>query len=198
MNALDSESDPRLYQNLEYLEILIIEWTKGFRKSADTLTPLYANTTANNTPNTTLNSAGLDNIESSSAVDYAISLPFASHEIFIKLTGMMKYIDLVPLILRILYGCLPFLKLHVECINNKLSRESDGLLPSLPENIVLYYFCHISDALDCFERMDNNDLYLLQIREELIYFALRTYTALSSTIDVNYSNTDDRNQTNQY
>lgn len=184
MNGLDSESDPRLYQNLEYLETLIMEWTKLFRKSADTTSPVYSNTPGNNTPNTSLNAAGTDHAESAASTDYSISLPFAAHEIFIKLISMMKYIDLGPLLLRILYGILPFLKLHIEFVIHKLTRESDGLAASFSENLVLYYFCHVTDALGSFERIDTSDTYLLQIREELLYFALRTFSCLSSIIPV--------------
>ena len=79
--------------------------------------------------------------------DYLISLPFAAHELFIKLTSMMKYMDLIPLILRILYGILPFLKLHLETVINKVTRESVDLDPHFTTNLTLYYVCHVSDAL---------------------------------------------------
>lgn len=183
MNGLDSESDPRLYQNLEYVETLIIEWTKLFRKSVDTTSPVYSNTPGNNTPNTSLNAAGADLGESPANADYSISLPFAAHEIFSKLIGMMKYLDLLPLLLRILYGILPFLKLHIEFVIQKL-KESDGLSASFSENLIMYYFCHISDAFGSFERIDSNDSYLMQIREESLYFAVCTFACLSPILSV--------------
>jgi hypothetical protein len=184
MNGLDSESDPRLYQNLEYVETLITEWTKLFRKSADTTVPVYSNTPGNNTPDTSLNAAGTDHVDSAANADYSISLPFAAHEIFIKIIGMMKYLDLVPLLLRILYGILPFLKLHIEFVVHKLKRESDGLSASFSENLIMYYFCHVSDAFGSFEKIDSSDSYLLQIREELLYFAVCTFTCLSPMLQV--------------
>ena len=186
MNGLDSESDPRLYQNLEYLETLVIEWAKLFRKSADIILPHYYTTPINITPNTSLNVPGTDKIESVASTDYSISLPFAAHEIFLKLIGMMKYIDLIPLLLRILYGILPFLKVHIEYVINKVSRESDGIPSTYSENLVLYYFCHISDSFGSFERVDTGDSYLLQIREEILYFALRSFSCLSTLIEVIY------------
>lgn len=184
MNGLDSESDPRLYQNLEYLETLTNEWGKLFRKSADTLVSISANTPANNTPNASVNAGITENVDETSVADYSISLPFAAHELFIKLTAMMKYVDLVPLLLRILYGILPFLKLHLESIINKMTRETD--IPPHPyiENIVLFYFCHVSDALSSFETPDSRDTYTIQIREESLYFALKTFQCLSSLQDV--------------
>ena len=161
-----------------------MEWSKLFRKSADIISPLYSATPVNNTPNTSLNAAGPENMDSKTSADYSISLPFAAHEIFIKLIGMMKYIDLIPLLLRILYGALPFLKLHIEYVINKLSRDSDEISQAYSENLVLFYFCHISDAFGSFEKVDATDSYLLQIKEELLYFALRTLSCLASVVEV--------------
>lgn len=72
--------------------------------------------------------------------DYAISLPYACHDLFLKLVPMMRMPILVPLILRILYPAIPLVALHIDTIMCERSAfAEDQHLWSYFKSLANYY-----------------------------------------------------------
>lgn len=143
LNGLDSENIDRIIASLKYLKRLINEWKCVFRKSLDSFTisaTNFGNAAANFTPNASINTG--NNVPISAAGDYPISLTFACHELFIKLTPFLRVNAFMPSVLKILYAATPFLGIHLDGIlNDKHCGMADQF-----ENLAAFYLSPLLEA----------------------------------------------------
>ncbi|KAJ3416813.1 hypothetical protein HDV05_008398 [Chytridiales sp. JEL 0842] len=117
LNGLDSSSKSRFLRSLEYVEDLIIEWEKVFRRASDAPLSLSSSTPVNITPNVSMTAANTRaEHNQNSPSDYSMSLPFACHEIFFRMTNLLQNPNIVYKAIRIIYRLLPFLTLHIDVI----------------------------------------------------------------------------------
>ncbi|KAJ3397089.1 hypothetical protein HDU92_000789 [Lobulomyces angularis] len=126
--GLDSDNNLRVEANIIYLNLLCCQWGTMLRKSLDNMT-FYSKFTSNtylNTLNASIN-IGDPPFESnnSSHGEYSISLMFASSEIFVKLLPLLRISCFVPIILKVLYGLMPYLHVHIDSILEEFS-QFDG------------------------------------------------------------------------
>ncbi|TPX68390.1 hypothetical protein SpCBS45565_g03141 [Spizellomyces sp. 'palustris'] len=114
--AADLTSPPCMY-----LEELLLQWQKQFRKCAD-VTSKHC-TLAPTTVVPVSIGPSIFAEHGSSVTDYMISIPFACHEVFVTMIPLMRHLEWMPEVLRILYNALPFFKLHLSMASAQTSQH---------------------------------------------------------------------------
>nr|KAJ3422170.1 hypothetical protein HK105_000875 [Polyrhizophydium stewartii] len=143
--GLDSPQIGRQAQNLEYLERIVDAWRSMLRAflvssvAPDVVTPLRT------TPNPSIDGVSQwAHQETNAGFDQAISLPYASHEIFVKLVALLRPTVLCSQALRVIERLIPFIKIHIETAISHTSRELNP--HRLPELCHFYFHQLVSQT----------------------------------------------------
>ncbi|TPX39566.1 hypothetical protein SeLEV6574_g07118 [Synchytrium endobioticum] len=143
MNGVFADIDGRSERSWIYLEDLVQDWAKSFRRFTDTVLSSLSPTPMNATPNVSMN-LGIMADARAAMSDYAVSLPFASHEIYLRLVPLLRDPQSMPRALRILNGILPFLRIHIDVI---LAKGWGGLDTPPPSAVVAHYISFAAEVI---------------------------------------------------
>ncbi|KAJ3327409.1 hypothetical protein HDU76_011848, partial [Blyttiomyces sp. JEL0837] len=123
LGGLDIQMPARFNQTLLYLNDLILEWIKEFRRICSTPVALASLTPINNTPNVSIIMPPHEP-SSSAPSETPISFLYASHEVYLKLVPCLKFRERRPEVVKLIYKLLPSLLLHFDTIREKLATSS--------------------------------------------------------------------------
>jgi hypothetical protein len=133
LNGLDSTTEDRFLQSLEYLGDLITEWEKVFRRASDVPLSLSPSTPVNITPNVSMTANNPNTRpeymqQQQNLPDHSISLPYACHEIFFKVSRLLNNSNVVYKAMRIIYSILPFMALHIDVIIESIHPDPSSFI----------------------------------------------------------------------
>ena len=142
------------------------QWNISFRQAADTFRSTNSSTFVNNTPDISYTASGsaVADGRPSSDEELCLSLPFACHEIFCKVTPLLKSPSLVKSVCTILSHIVPFLKLYLDSLTVPLPKE-EALLDY--EKYALFCVGTIAEAISYYrnEAFDMEDFQMDMIQQ---------------------------------
>ncbi|TPX31473.1 hypothetical protein SmJEL517_g05189 [Synchytrium microbalum] len=181
MNGVFADIEGRPERSWIYLEELVRDWGKSLRRFTDTIIVHTSATPMNATPNVSMTGGTLP--ETRPAIsDYAVSLPFACHEIYLRLVPLLRDPTAMPRALRILYGVLPFLRIQIDVI---LSKGWGGPDTPPPSAVVAHYASFAVEVIGYhglhseIESPDDNGHTRLLTQEHTIAFCFDAVCALA-------------------
>ncbi|KAL5037781.1 hypothetical protein BDV3_007142 [Batrachochytrium dendrobatidis] len=147
LSGMELSYSGRPEQSLVYLKRIAIAWGTLFRTfisspvSTELVTPACA------TPNISVDGTIFHSVPDIISEDYAISLPFACHEILVHLSPYLRPNSYTNSILQILEHVLPFIKFHVETVVFKTALD---LQPFTFEDAAMFYFAQLASQVKHF------------------------------------------------
>ncbi|KAI9090983.1 hypothetical protein DFS34DRAFT_636303 [Phlyctochytrium arcticum] len=178
-NATNNASSP----SFMYLEEVVLSWSSSFRQAMN-LTHVRHSTDEDHlfAPNlrTSTRSRKSDWDRPGPGINQnPISIPYACHEIFVNLAPLLRNLEWLPEVMRLLYSVLPFVKLHIEIAAQHMPGQDVSNLPIAYAHMLAEAAGYHSIALE----RDEGDLMgdLTLARERVVLMAVDMLCALEDS-----------------